>query len=86
MFGVFVLEMLAFPNLPQFFKDYDTNIFGNSERFKRGLFKCEIVLTDFIDGDCEDAIRNVVEKCLQNSENDRCSSHELLQFCQMLES
>ena len=84
MFGVFVLEMLAFPNLPQFFEDYNTNIPGNSERFKRDLFKREIVLTDFIDGDCEDAIRNVVEKCLQNSENDRCSSHELLRFCQKL--
>ena len=77
MFGVFVLEMLAFPNPPQFFKDYNTNIFGNSERFKRGLFKCEIVLTDFIDEDCENTIRNVVEKCLKYSENNRCSSHEL---------
>ncbi|XP_063681742.1 serine/threonine-protein kinase Tao-like [Bolinopsis microptera] len=84
MFGVFVLEMLAFPNLPQFFEDYNPNITGNSVKFQCGLSKRTLILTDFIDDDCEDVIRNVVEKCLQHSENDRCSSQELLHFCQKL--
>ena len=81
MFGVFTMEMMAFPERPRFFRDFSHWAFVN------GLADGTIDLIYYLKfHDNLNSIKEVASKCLAEFEEDRINSRELLDHCQTLQN
>ena len=77
MFGVFTMEMMAFPQLPPFFNNYG---------FVNGMADGTIDLTEFFSTNANHKfILEVTKKCLDRTETSRIDSGELLAHCERLQ-
>ncbi|KAL5254695.1 hypothetical protein ACHWQZ_G014208 [Mnemiopsis leidyi] len=84
MFGVFTMEMMEFPELPAFFKDYI------GYRFVSELAEERINLFAYLENQDQEenlnSILDVTRQCLNWSETERIDSEGLLYLCEKLQS
>ena len=84
MFGVFTMEMMEFPELPAFFKDYI------GYRFVSELAEGRINLFAYLENQDQEenlnSILDVTRQCLNWSETERIDSEGLLYLCEKLQS
>ena len=82
MFGVFTMEMLAYPELPGYFNEYPRP--EHQYNFMNKLANKDINLLDYVDKSCDPGIKEVLEGCLKYNQVERIDSKELVQLCRNL--
>ena len=85
MFGVFTMEMMAFPRLPPFFTEYGASV--RHMAFINSMADGRIDLIEYLsDNSNHESISEVTKECLERSETSRIDSKELLSRCEKLQN
>ena len=92
MFGVFLLELFAFPKRPSYFDQFGS--YGMGFKFMENLAKKDFTMENAIeeclnrfgvdDSDIRSRFMIVLESCLAFDVSSRANSEELYELCQKL--
>ena len=92
MFGVFVLELFAFPKWPSYFQDFRNNGMWFMRQLANRNFDMKEKSMEYLKeafvgrgvDDRQSKFKAILENCLEFEEVTRADSQKLLELCQLL--